>query len=101
MGKPIDGFTEEQATALCGSSARMPVTWGDSGDVSQFAGKPAVDGVQLNDRQEEEYDHQEKAPRKIAPPSAGSRLRLPSPARTENLSGNAIRTRDPPAEQKG
>ena len=39
-GKPIAGFTEADSTPHCGNSVRMPVTWGQKGDVSKLAGKP-------------------------------------------------------------
>ena len=39
-GKPIEGFTQSEATLLWGNSVRMPVTWGNRQDVSRLAGKP-------------------------------------------------------------
>jgi len=39
-GKPIDGFTRQEATALWGNSVRLLVTWGDNADVGHLAGRP-------------------------------------------------------------
>ena len=39
-GKPIEGFSTEEATILWGNSVRMPVTWGDGANVGPLAGKP-------------------------------------------------------------
>jgi len=38
--QPIKGYTQAEATPLCGNSVRMPVTWGENRDVSRLAGKP-------------------------------------------------------------
>ncbi len=38
--RPIQGFTEADATPLCGNSVRMPVSWGKNRDVSKLAGRP-------------------------------------------------------------
>jgi len=39
-GQPIKGYTETEATFLCGNSVAMPVTWGKRQDVSELSGKP-------------------------------------------------------------
>ena len=39
-GRPIGGYTEEDASWICGNSVRMPVRWGKSGDVSSLSGRP-------------------------------------------------------------
>ena len=39
-GKPISGYTEQDATFICGNSVRMPVSWGEKQDISGLAGKP-------------------------------------------------------------
>ncbi len=37
---PLEGYTENDASFVCGNSVRMPVCWGNSRDVSELAGKP-------------------------------------------------------------
>jgi len=39
-GRPIKGHTKTDATALCGNSVRMPVSWGRTRNVSKLAGQP-------------------------------------------------------------
>ena len=39
-GQPVPGYTEQEATFICGNSVRMPVCWGERQDVSELAGKP-------------------------------------------------------------
>ncbi|MDE2743000.1 MAG: hypothetical protein OXI58_15510, partial [Gemmatimonadota bacterium] len=39
-GRPLSGYTEEDASYICGNSVRMPVSWGKSGDVGSLAGEP-------------------------------------------------------------
>jgi len=39
-GQSIKGYTQAEATPLCGNSVRMPVTWGRRRNVSELAGKP-------------------------------------------------------------
>ena len=39
-GRPLGGYTEADASWICGNSVRMPVRWGKSGDVGALAGKP-------------------------------------------------------------
>jgi hypothetical protein len=39
-GKPIDGYTQADATVLCGNSVKMPVTWNKNQDVSELSGYP-------------------------------------------------------------
>jgi hypothetical protein len=39
-GQPVPGYTEQDATFICGNSVRMPVCWGERQDVSELAGKP-------------------------------------------------------------
>ena len=38
--QPLEGYTETDASFICGNSVRMPVCWGKSRDVSELAGKP-------------------------------------------------------------
>ena len=39
-GRPLGGYTEKDASWICGNSVRMPVRWGKSGDVGALAGQP-------------------------------------------------------------
>ena len=39
-GRPVSGYTERDASYICGNSVRMPVRWGKSWDVSSLSGKP-------------------------------------------------------------
>ncbi len=39
-GAPIPGYTQTEATLLCGNSVRMPVAWGDRETVLPLSGKP-------------------------------------------------------------
>ena len=39
-GRPVKGYTEKEASFICGNSVRMPVTWRGTGDVSQLVGTP-------------------------------------------------------------
>ena len=39
-GQPVQGFTANEASFICGNSVRMPVRWGERQDVSELAGKP-------------------------------------------------------------
>jgi hypothetical protein len=39
-GKPIDGYTQDDATVLCGNSVKMSVTWTDKFNVSEISGIP-------------------------------------------------------------
>ncbi len=39
-GRPISGFTESDASFLCGNSVRMPVSWGEQQNVSSLSGRP-------------------------------------------------------------
>ena len=39
-GQPVQGYSEKEATFICGNSVRMPVCWGNRQDVSQLSGKP-------------------------------------------------------------
>ncbi|AWT60452.1 MAG: hypothetical protein DF168_01666 [Candidatus Moanabacter tarae] len=37
--RPVEGYTKEEASFMCGNSVRMRVRWGKSSDVSKLAGK--------------------------------------------------------------
>lgn len=39
-GGPLEGFTEGDASFICGNSVRLPVSWGEVQDISALAGKP-------------------------------------------------------------
>jgi len=39
-GKPIEGFSRDDATPSNGNSVRMPVSWSGNADVSRLAQKP-------------------------------------------------------------
>ena len=39
-GRPVKGYTEKEASFICGNSVRMPVCWGEKQDVSELSGKP-------------------------------------------------------------
>ena len=39
-GRPLSGYTERDASWICGNSVRMPVRWGTSGDVGSLSGRP-------------------------------------------------------------
>ena len=37
-GRPLSGYTEDDASYICGNSVRLPVRWGESWDVSSLSG---------------------------------------------------------------
>ncbi len=40
QGRPLGGYTERDASWICGNSVRMPVRWGKTWDVSPLSGTP-------------------------------------------------------------
>ena len=39
-GTPIGGYTEGEASFICGNSVRLPASWGENRDIGGLAGKP-------------------------------------------------------------